>query len=113
MGLIDIETINELMAEVKKIRPDVIFYGEGWSMSTHLTKPGVELCIQPNSPKVPGFAFFSDTIRDLMRGSVFYEDAPGYVHGASVSKDELEACFMGVPQWCMCPAMTTIPCWTV
>ena len=106
VGLIDIDTINTLMREVKKDHPDVIFYGEGWTMPTHLTKPGVELCVQPNSPKVPGFAFFSDTIRDLMRGSVFYEDAPGYVHGAHVSKDELEACFMGVPSWCAEPSQS-------
>ena len=106
VGLIDIDTVNELMAEVKKTRPDVIFYGEGWTMPTKPTKPGVELCVQPNSHKVPGFAFFSDTIRDLMRGSVFYDDAPGYVHGAHVSKDDLKSCFMGVPQWCAEPSQS-------
>ena len=106
VGLIDIDTINELMREVKKDHPNVIFYGEGWSMPTHLTKPDVELCVQGNSAKVPGFAFFSDTIRDLMRGSVFYEDTPGYVHGAHVSKDALEACFMGVPDWCAQPSQS-------
>ena len=112
VGLLDIDTINTLMREVKKDHPNVIFYGEGWSMPTHLTKPGIELCVQPNSPKVPGFAFFSDTIRDLMRGSVFYEDAPGYVHGAHVSKDELEACFMGVPSWCAepCQSINYVSC---
>ena len=112
VGLIDIGTINALMAEVKKDHPNVIFYGEGWSMPTHPTKPNVELCVQPNSHKVPGFAFFSDTIRDLMRGSVFYDDEPGYVHGALVSKDELEACFMGVPQWCAepCQSVNYVSC---
>ena len=103
VGLIDVDTINALMDEVHKTHPNVIFYGEGWTMPTAVTKPGVDLCIQPNSPKVPGFSFFSDTIRDLMRGSVFYEDAPGYVHGAPQSKDDLEACFMGVPSWASQP----------
>ena len=106
VGLIDIDTVNAIMAEVKQDHPNVIFYGEGWTMPTHVTKPGVELCVQPNSPKVPGFAFFSDTIRDLMRGSVFYDDEPGYVHGAHVSKDDLESCFMGVPHWCAEPAQS-------
>ena len=106
VGLIDIDTINALMAEVRKDHPNVIFYGEGWSMGTHVTKPGLELCTQANSPKVPGFAFFSDTIRDLMRGSVFYDNEPGYVHGARVSKDTLEACFMGIPQWCADPCQS-------
>ena len=106
VGLIDIQTIKELMDEVRKDHPNVIFYGEGWSMATHLTKPDVELCTQPNSYKVPGFAFFSDTIRDLMRGSVFFEDAPGYVHGAHVSRDLLDACFMGMPEWCAEPSQS-------
>lgn len=112
VGLIDINTINTLMWEVKKDHPGVIFYGEGWNMSTQLTKPGVELCVQSNSPKVPGFAFFSDTIRDLLRGSVFMGDTPGYVHGAHISKSELEACFMGMPGWCAepCQSVNYVSC---
>lgn len=106
VGLIDIQTINEIMATVHKKHPSVIFYGEGWTMATNVTKPNVELTVQPNSSKVPGFAFFSDTIRDLMRGSVFYDDAPGFVHGATCSKDELEACFMGVPVWAAQPSQS-------
>ncbi|MBR5868568.1 MAG: type I pullulanase, partial [Clostridia bacterium] len=39
VGLIDTQTIRELMEEVHKTRPDVIFYGEGWTMNTVLTKP--------------------------------------------------------------------------
>lgn len=103
VGLIDIQTINEIVRTVHRNHPNVIFYGEGWSMNTTLTKPGYELAVQSNSEKTPGFSFFSDTIRDLLRGSVFYNDQPGYVSGAHVSKDELEACFMGVPMWAAQP----------
>ena len=106
VGLIDIQTINEIMATVRQRHPNVIFYGEGWSMSTGVTKPNVELTVQPNSHKVPGFAFFSDTIRDTLRGSVFFEDAPGYVSGAHVNKADLEACFMGVPSWAAQPCQS-------
>ncbi len=104
VGLIDTDTINKLMAEVHKTHPNVIFYGEGWSMNTVMTKPGYELTVQGNSSKVPGFAFFSDTIRDLLRGSVFDNTAPGFVTGAHCSKDALEACFMGVPMWAANPS---------
>ena len=34
VGLIDTETINEVVTEVHKTHPDVIFYGEGWTMDT-------------------------------------------------------------------------------
>ena len=99
VGLIDTQTINEIMSAVHAEHPNVIFYGEGWSMNTDLTKPGVNLTVQGNSPLVPGFAFFSDTIRDQLRGSVFDNTAPGFVSGAAVYRDALEASFMGVPMW--------------
>ena len=103
VGLIDTETINEIMETVHKNHPNVIFYGEGWSMNTSLTKQGFDLTVQGNSHKVPGFAFFSDTIRDLLRGSVFENTSAGYVSGAVCSKSDLEACFMGIPSWAANP----------
>lgn len=106
VGLIDVQTVNEIMHTVHLRHPNVIFYGEGWTMNTQLTKLGYDLAVQGNSHKMPGFAFFSDTIRDLLRGSVFDNTAPGYVSGAHVSKDELEACFMGVPLWCAEPSQS-------
>ena len=99
VGLIDVQTINEIIHTVHKSHPNVIFYGEGWSMSTCMTKLGYPLAVQGNSSMMPGFSFFSDTIRDLLRGSVFFNTHPGFITGAICSKDQLEACFMGVPQW--------------
>ena len=103
VGLIDVQTVNEIIRTVHSRHPNVIFYGEGWSMATNMTKPGCDLAVQGNSAMMPGFSFFSDTIRDLLRGSVFYSDRPGFVSGAQVSKDTLEACFMGVPAWAAQP----------
>lgn len=103
VGLIDVVTINDIIRTVHSTHPNVIFYGEGWDMNTALTKPGFDLCTHDNSALVPGFSFFSDTLRDLMRGSVFYEDIPGFVTGAVCPKGELEACFMGVPGWAAQP----------
>lgn len=106
VGLIDVVTINDIIHTVHASHPNVIFYGEGWSMNTILTKPGYDLCVHDNSHLVPGFSFFSDTLRDLMRGSVFYDDVPGYVTGAVCSREELEACFMGVPSWAAQPCQS-------
>ena len=79
VGLIDTDTINEIMAEVHAIRPDVIFYGEGWTMNTSMTKEGYTLTTQVNSKEVPGFAFFSDNIRDALKGNIFNNEETGYV----------------------------------
>ena len=106
VGLIDTETINEIMDTVHAQHPSVIFYGEGWSMHTGVTKPGYHMTVQGNSGMVPGFAFFSDTIRDLLRGSVFDNTLPGFISGAVCSRDQLDACFMGVPMWAAAPAQS-------
>lgn len=103
VGLIDVQTINEIVATVSKKHPNVIFYGEGWDMPTELTKSNVDLAIQPNSPKMPGFAFFSDTLRDLMRGRIQEHTARGFVAGATVSRSDLDASFMGMPDWAAQP----------
>lgn len=102
VGLLDVDTINAITTEVHKKHPNVIFYGEGWDMPTELTKP-CELAIQPNSPKLPEFSFFNDTIRDILRGNIQKDTAPGYVAGADTAKEVLNACFMGMPAWAANP----------
>lgn len=105
-GLMDAETINEVVRQVHQEHPNVIFYGEGWDMPTALTKPGAALAIQANSALTPGFGYFSDTIRDLIKGSVFFDDAPGYVSGAQGQEAMLQKCFLGLPDWCADPAQS-------
>ena len=106
VGLIDTQTINEVMEEVHKTHPNVIFYGEGWTMSTAVTKPGVLMTTQANSTQTPGFAFFSDTLRDSLRGSVFNNDERGYVAGIGGHTGTIAACFRGMPNWCKSPTQT-------
>ena len=107
VGLIDTETIKQAMAEVHAIRPDVVFYGEGWSMSTTVTKPNTQLTTQTNSTKVPGFAFFSDTLRDILKGSVFSNTATGFISGAANQESKLTGCFLGLAgSWCKTPAQS-------
>ena len=107
VGLIDTETINEVVTEVHKTHPDVIFYGEGWTMDTAVTKDGYKMTTQPNSTDVPGFAFFSDTLRDALKGHVFYTTRKGYVSGAADLADTVKGCFLGqAGDWCTTPAQS-------
>ncbi len=106
VGLIDTDTINAIMAKVHEKHPNVIFYGEGWSMPTGVTKPNVKMCTQLNSSLVPQFAFFSDTIRDALRGSVFDMTIPGFISGAVVDKNILHTTYMGVPFWAQEPTQS-------
>ena len=106
VGLLDIETINELVSAVQAKHPNVIFYGEGWSMATELTKADVTMATQHNSRQTPNFAYFSDTLRDVLRGYVFDDYAYGYIAGAQGQEELVKACFMGHPDWCPNPTQT-------
>ena len=107
VGLIDTETINEIVEEVHKNHPNVIFYGEGWTMDTTLTKEGYKLATQKNSTETPEFAYFNDTIRDALKGNIFDTSEAGFVSGASGLEETIEQCFMGLAQdWCTTPAQS-------
>ena len=103
MGLLDIATVNQIVQAVKSRHPHVIFYGEGWQMNTSPVRPGTELATQYHSSLTPGVSFFSDTCRDLLRGSIFDSRAPGFVSGAICDKNTLNACFLGLPHWACQP----------
>ena len=105
VGLMDIDTINDLVAQVHQRHPNVVFYGEGWSIPTDITKD-CKLATQVNSPLTPGFAYFNDNIRDSLRGSTFICDALGFITGAADMVEKLESCFRGLPAWCQDPRQT-------
>ena len=106
VGLIDTDTINAVMEAVHETHPNVIFYGEGWTMSTAVTKEGYTMTTQSNSQEVPGFAFFSDTLRDCLRGSVFNNNESGYVAGIGGHTGTIASTFRGMPTWCKSPMQT-------
>ena len=106
LGLIDVQTVREITAAVHADHPNVIFYGEGWDMPTDVTKAGLSMAIQKNSPMTPGFAYFSDTIRDLLRGSVWEDKELGFISGQKGLEGLLLKCFMGAPDWCKSPTQT-------
>lgn len=105
VGLIDTETVNEIVEAVHAVRPDVIFYGEGWSLTTNVTKFGYNLATQTNSRQTPGFAYFNDGLRDAIKGSVFNTEK-GYVSGGNVKTLALKSGFKGLPAWCSTPEQT-------
>ena len=94
VGLIDVDTINELIEKVHAIRPDVIFHGEGWELPTVMTavKP---LATQMNADKTPELAYFDDVIRNLLRGDNFHPTEKGYCNGEKSMKSLLKTCLMG------------------
>ena len=89
MGVLDIETLNEARKALLKINPDIIMYGEGWT-GGESTLPESERGMKINAPRTPGIGMFSDDIRDVVKGHVFYMDELGFVNGAADRGEELK-----------------------
>ena len=104
-GVLDTVTINEIVKTVHETHPNVIFYGEGWtSGGVQFTKPGMTQAVMANSNKTPNFAYFSDTIRNNLKGGTFGGITAGFISGGGTT--ELNNCFKGMPSWCTTPAQS-------
>lgn len=99
VGLLDIDTINKIRDGLDKIRPNIMMYGEGWTLKTNITKENVILATQKNISKLNNFAMFSDNIRDAIKGSVFEEEEKGFISGNTEGYDELKDSVLGLPEW--------------
>lgn len=100
VGLLDTETVNEIVNTVhEEVRKDIIFYGEGWDMDGTNKEPGTEMAKQGNASKTPGFAYFSDSMRNLLGGN--NGNSVGFVSGANYYNMETDLVnnFMGKPWW--------------
>ncbi len=106
VGLIDTATINAVMQKVHEKHPNVVFYGEGWDMYTGPAENGLTMTIQANGHLVPGFSFFNDSIRDLLKGIVFEQDTPGFAAGGKIDLKALSNCFLGAPKWALSPVQS-------
>jgi len=104
LGLIDVQTVNEVIEEVHKTHPHVIFYAEGWNMGTQITKEDVLLANQTNAKETPGMAYFSDMIRDAVRGSNSNASKTGYAAGAGGFANNVRDSFLGKPAWAQNPS---------
>ena len=79
MGIIDYETINMAFEEAKKLKEDIMFYGEGWNMPTAL--PERLRASADNADKMPNIGFFNDSFRDKIKGATFDLHNKGFICG--------------------------------
>lgn len=102
VGLLDTETINEVVDTVHKKHPNVVFYGEGWTLPTEVSKDGYTMATQANASKTPLFAYFSDGIRDLLKGGNNETDL-GFVSGLTGQEEPMADCFRALAGWSSTP----------
>ena len=92
MGLMDIQTINEITSALKKIDPTILVIGEGWNMGTLAADKRAN---QLNISKLNGVSHFNDQIRDGIKGSVFDSADTGFATGKFTSKMNVLAGIVG------------------
>lgn len=80
MGVLDIDTLNDLSAKLRAINPAIVLYGEGWT-AHQSPLPDYRRALKKNARMLDGIGMFSDDIRDTVRGHVFYSDECGFVNG--------------------------------
>jgi pullulanase len=86
MGVHDIETMNMISAALKKIKPGILLYGEGWTAGES-TLPENKRALKKYAAQLNNIAVFSDDIRDGIKGSVFEAKERGFATG-DISKAE-------------------------
>lgn len=81
LGILDIDTVNEIEKKVHEINLSAMLYGEGWNLPTALAED--KKCMISNSSKVPAIAFFNDYYRDHLKGktSEHEKNHRGYLTG--------------------------------
>ena len=85
MGCHDIETMNAIRAELDKLDPSILIYGEGWSAG-ECALPTEQLGVKANVTKMPGIAAFSDEMRDAMRGPFSDDTVSGWLGRLNTGK---------------------------
>lgn len=96
MGLIDLETMQIIEKELHEIKPNLMLYGEGWSMGAN-SKYASQFATLENASKLPNVAFFNDRYRDYVRGrgdkAELYEK--GFLLGNNNYFDEFKFAYLG------------------
>ncbi len=78
MGLIDLETAELIAAELKKLKPSILVYGEPWKAGDSPVDG-----VKKGSQRGKGYSVFNDDLRDALKGSVFEVTDLGYVQAGN------------------------------
>lgn len=80
MAIHDIETMNQVAAELKKINPSIFVYGEGWTAGNS-PLPAEQRALKENVAKMTDIAVFSDDLRDAVKGHYSNAEDRGFATG--------------------------------
>ncbi len=85
MCLLDVELLNRIKEEVRKINPNILLLGEGWNIKSNLREE--EMGSMKNFYFLDGYSFFNDQFRNNIKER--------FAVGNSVNNELLYSCFTG------------------
>ncbi|MBQ7067260.1 MAG: type I pullulanase [Lachnospiraceae bacterium] len=100
MGLHDTETMNQIRKALDELPngKEILMYGEPWSGGPSPMREGSIPALKKNITELhERIAIFNDDTRDAIKGSVFYEERPGYINGKTDLGEKIPSCVLA---WC-------------
>ncbi|MEH6512809.1 MAG: type I pullulanase [Maribacter arcticus] len=97
MGIHDITAMNKIADAVKKINPDALLYGEGWTAKDS-PLPEEKRALKKHMKQLPQIAAFNDDVRDGIKGSVFEDESTGFVSSAKDLEESIKFGVIGAIQ---------------
>ncbi|PEL12430.1 type I pullulanase [Bacillus sp. AFS017336] len=93
MGILDTDTMNQIVTELTILKPEMIIFGEGWDLNTSLSPSSRKATIN-QSHQLSKIGFFNDKFRDGIKGSTFSVQEIGFIQG-KLNHDYLSDLLLG------------------
>lgn len=107
MGLLDTELMNKIRKSLdEKFGIDEkLIYGEPWAPAKTTMDCGFKQALKENASKYldKNIGFFSDDLRDAIKGSVFDDESRGFVNGGKYAEEIADAA-LGFENKGFCPS---------
>lgn len=100
MGLLTTELMNRIRGELDAAfgQGEKLLYGEPWRAKESPMEEGTHAALKDNIAFLDeNVAVFSDDIRDVIKGAVFYAEVPGFVNGGKGLENRVLDAVSG---WC-------------
>jgi pullulanase len=94
MGLMDIETMNQIRHRLDQIDPKIFMYGEGWGAGES-PYPEKLRAVKSNTLLLNHIATFCDDMRNGLKGSPFEKNNAGFISGVTMREEQLKFAITG------------------
>lgn len=101
MGLIDKETMMQVRAELTKVNPSILLYGEPWA-AVGPEGTGLGRILYKDQVRGSGLAAFNDHFRDALKGSTEGNDG-GYIQNGSRRDAVIKGIEGSINDWASSP----------